>query len=200
MPIVPERRRQADRTEHAQAALRDAALELILAEGIENLTLASVGARAGFSRGHVGYHFGSKSGLIASLLEDAVQQFTSIYEVDVPLARDVLPRALSRLAEAVRENPDRALAGLILLNDCTASSDPALRARVAEYNRRVRDLILKLLSADPFCPPGLRDPHIGALFLGGVRGMGQQWLVERDQFDIVGALEALGRFSAKMAD
>jgi AcrR family transcriptional regulator len=61
------RRTQAQRRSQSQAALLDAAAELIAERGVDGASLASIGERAGVSRGLPTHHFGSKDALVARL-------------------------------------------------------------------------------------------------------------------------------------
>ena len=61
------RRTQAQRRSRSEAALLDAAAELIAERGVEGTSLASIGERAGVSRGLPTHHFGSKDALVARL-------------------------------------------------------------------------------------------------------------------------------------
>jgi AcrR family transcriptional regulator len=62
-----ERPTQAQRRERTEAALLAAAAELVVEQGVTSLTLAAVGTRAGYSRGIVSHHYGSKGALIDAL-------------------------------------------------------------------------------------------------------------------------------------
>ena len=53
--------------EQTESALLAAAAELVVEQGVRSLTLANVGARAGYSRGIVSHHYGSKQALIGAL-------------------------------------------------------------------------------------------------------------------------------------
>lgn len=61
------RRTQAERRTQTGAALLQAAAELVVEGGVAALTLAGVGERAGYSRGIVTHHFGSKQALVDAL-------------------------------------------------------------------------------------------------------------------------------------
>lgn len=65
------RRTQAERRAASEAALLQAAAELIAEVGVERTSLRSVGERAGISRAMPAYHFGSKDGLIGRLVDHA---------------------------------------------------------------------------------------------------------------------------------
>lgn len=61
------RRTQAERRAQTGAALLAAAADLVVEGGLGALTLARVGERAGYSRGIVTHHFGSKQALVDTL-------------------------------------------------------------------------------------------------------------------------------------
>src|ERR1022692_4458407 len=65
--MITARRTQRERREQAEAALLNAAAELVVEHGMRSLTLARVGGRAGYSRGIVTHHFGSKQALVERL-------------------------------------------------------------------------------------------------------------------------------------
>jgi len=72
---IPVRRSQEDRKRDAENALLDAAEELFAEHGMAETSLAKIGERAGFSRGLVNHHFGTKDALIARLARRAQDQF-----------------------------------------------------------------------------------------------------------------------------
>ncbi len=61
------RRTQAQRREQTGSALLVAAADLVVESGVRAVTLARVGERAGYSRGIVTHHFGSKRALLDAL-------------------------------------------------------------------------------------------------------------------------------------
>src|SRR5258708_34171321 len=67
MPMSTVRRTQQQRRDQAEAAFLTAAAELVVEEGVQSLTLARVGERAGYSRGLVTHYFGSKQALLQRL-------------------------------------------------------------------------------------------------------------------------------------
>lgn len=68
-------RTQKDRKDEAEKALLDAAEQLITQQGIEKTSLAQIGEHAGYSRGLVNHHFGSKTALLARLSERMQRDF-----------------------------------------------------------------------------------------------------------------------------
>ncbi|MFE9685107.1 TetR/AcrR family transcriptional regulator [Streptomyces sp. NPDC006285] len=87
------RRTQKQRRDEAEAALLDAAAELVDEQGAGALTLARVGERAGYSRGLVTHYFGSKRALVERLARAAQAGF-------VP-GLDGLPPGLDRLLRLI---------------------------------------------------------------------------------------------------
>jgi len=66
-----ERQSQAERRNRSEDALLDAAAALVAERGVQGASLASIGGRAGVSRGLPTHHFGSKDALVARLAERA---------------------------------------------------------------------------------------------------------------------------------
>ena len=80
------RRPQKERREAAERALIDAAAELIAEGGSAAVTLAKVGARAGYSRGLANHHFGNKADLMARVVEEVNSTFQALIEAGPPAA------------------------------------------------------------------------------------------------------------------
>jgi AcrR family transcriptional regulator len=68
---VSERRSQAERRSKSEDALLEAAAEVVAERGVQGASLASIGGRAGVSRGLPTHHFGSKDTLVTQLAERA---------------------------------------------------------------------------------------------------------------------------------
>ena len=71
MASAQDRQSQAERRSRSEDALLDAAAELIAERGVQGASLASIGGRAGVSRGLPTHHFGSKDALVARLAQRA---------------------------------------------------------------------------------------------------------------------------------
>lgn len=70
------RRTPAARRAEAETKLLDEAARLIATTGVQKMTLALVGEGAGFSRGLVNHHFGTKLALIEHVAQRAEQAFS----------------------------------------------------------------------------------------------------------------------------
>jgi len=184
----PVRRRQDERSEQARSGLLLSARSLIAADGIERLTLEAVGRDAGYSRGIVGYHFGSKSGLIAALLENAVDDLVALFQRDEPPSASTAAAVLAAMRDRIARDPYGTRFEIGLLARCSAADDPLLRDRVALYNKRVREIFSSIKGPDGAGNPA--GQQAGAILLAAIRGLCQQWLVD-EAFDIIGAFTAL---------
>src|SRR3954451_8966911 len=71
----PARRTQRERREETERKVLAAATALIAQHGSRALTLAAVGEAAGYSRGIVSHHFGSRENLLRAVMHHA-QAFT----------------------------------------------------------------------------------------------------------------------------
>src|SRR3954467_4513619 len=71
----PARHTQRERREATERKVLAAATALIAQHGSRALTLAAVGEAAGYSRGIVSHHFGSRENLLRAVMRDA-QAFT----------------------------------------------------------------------------------------------------------------------------
>jgi AcrR family transcriptional regulator len=67
----PARRTQRERREETERKVLAAATALIAQHGSRALTLAAVGEAAGYSRGIVSHHFGSRENLLRAVMRDA---------------------------------------------------------------------------------------------------------------------------------
>lgn len=63
--------KKAEQSQRSQAALVAAATELFARHGYRDTSLAAIGDRAGVSRGSIGWHFGSKEGLLRATVEES---------------------------------------------------------------------------------------------------------------------------------
>lgn len=71
------RQTQAERRSRSEEALLDAAAEMIAERGVDGASLASIGGRAGVSRGLPTHHFGTKDTLVARLAQRAQERIAS---------------------------------------------------------------------------------------------------------------------------
>ncbi len=92
----------------SRAAILEATEALLLAEGVEGVSIRNVTARCGYTAPTIYHHFGDKAGLLATLLEE---RFRKVYELMASIPSDGDPAEY--LLETARafvqfalENPD----------------------------------------------------------------------------------------------
>jgi AcrR family transcriptional regulator len=85
---------------HAQARIREAAIEVFGREGFDRATVRAIAARAGVSAALVLHHYGSKDGL-RQACDDAVMQFVRSEKM-----RLITGGPQPQLADYLREHPE----------------------------------------------------------------------------------------------
>lgn len=139
MPDQPpaRRRTQRERREETERKVLAAATELIAAHAARGLTLAKVGEAAGYSRGIVSHHFGSRDNLLRAVMRDA-QTFT-LPEADGNAA-DWLAETVRAYLKNVTTRGPAARAFLQMWSEAIAA-DPVLQPLYAEQDARFRRLL-----------------------------------------------------------
>jgi AcrR family transcriptional regulator len=182
--MVTTRRTQQERRDQAEAALLAAAAELVVEQGVRSLTLASVGQRAGYSRGIVTHHFGGKQALVERLARATQAGF-------VPGLGD-LPPGLDRLLRLV----DGYLGELsrlgvfnqaFLLLWAEAATQPDLAVIFRERDDAFRaDLRADVEAgiAEGVIDPGLRPDDVAVAIVGQLRGIALQRLLDPRGVDV----------------
>ncbi|MFI8975488.1 TetR/AcrR family transcriptional regulator [Nocardia asteroides] len=189
------RRTQRERTAQAERALLDAAAALFARRGVERTSLADVGVEAGYSRGLVNHHFGSKAALIDRLARDIQTRFAAgivarmtesgddAIETVVNLVRDYLS-ALVSLPETGR--------AFFVMWSSAIPAEAALRSVFASDDALFRVGVEAVVRAgqQEASVDGELDPAATAVMLVGMlRGVGAQYLIAPDAFDLAAAIE-----------
>lgn len=183
------RRTQAERTATANRRLIRAAMRLIARQGYTRTTLAEVGKAAGYTAGLVSHHFGSKTGLLRELVEQAAGRFYQDQVWPVVEGKSGLDALCATVDTylnelVVREERMRAL--YVLMGEALGP--------VAEINGVFADLNRSFrVGARGWIQAGIEageirsdvDPDTEAIaFVGMLRGVAMQWMAERGCFEI----------------
>jgi AcrR family transcriptional regulator len=183
MLMTTVHRTQQERRDQAEAALLNAAAELVVEEGVHSLTLARVGVRAGYSRGLITHYFGSKQALLERLAHATQSGF-------VP-GLDGLPPGLDRLLRLIdgyigELGQLRMLnrAFLLLWAEAATSSDLAriFRERDQAFRADLSEDVAAGI-ADGTVRPDVAAGEVGVAVLGQLRGIGLQRLVDSQAVD-----------------
>lgn len=189
-----ERRTQAQRSHEATISLAQAAVEIIAEKGMRGLTLSTVSERAGVSRGLPIYHFGSKAGLINHVLDSAMALRRKLIATGGLKGIDALGEMLDTLPGRVLSDPVRAKGQFILLAEGGLSPEPEIRQRIADYNRTTRDFYTAIFAEElkGKKQSAALDPELlAANYLGGIRGIISQWVLDPENFDLKGAMHTM---------
>ncbi len=167
------RRTQAERRALAEERVLEAAVVWIAAHGSSSLTLAGVGEAAGYSRGIVTHHFGSRDALLRRVIEDTRQFEEPVYEGNGL-------RQLAATVEAYLRNiGSRRPAGRAFLRMWSeaVASDPSLQPLFAEQDASLRTRIAVVLHSGVADGSVRADVEVdeGAVFVAAcLRGTGMQ--------------------------
>ena len=156
------------------------------------LTLARVGERAGYSRGIVTHHFGSKQALLEALARSAQAGFVAGLE-DVPPGLEHLVRLVAGYVAALAGVGVASRAFLLLW--ASAPTSPELAPIFAERDERFRaDLREDVVAgiAEGSVRPDVDPQAVAVAVLGQLRGISMQDQLTPDAVDTerVGALVA----------
>jgi AcrR family transcriptional regulator len=172
------RRTQQQRREQAAAAILAAAAELVVEGGVRAVTLARVGERAGYSRGIVTHHFGSKQALVEALARATQAGF-------VPGLADMAPgpERLLRLVEGYVAGLEGIgpmnRAFLLLWAEAATASElaPIFRERDVAFRADLRADVAAGI-AEGTVDPGVAADEVAVAVAGQLRGIALQCFLE----------------------
>jgi AcrR family transcriptional regulator len=148
----PIRRTQQARREETERKVLAAATALVALRGARALTLAAVGEAAGYSRGIVSHHFGSRENLLRAVMRDA-QAFT-LPEAGASAAEWLAATVRAYLRNVTGRRASSA-AFLQMWGEAIAA-DPVLMPLYAEHDASFRRLLADKVRA------GIRDGSVRA--------------------------------------
>jgi AcrR family transcriptional regulator len=156
----------------ARERVLQAGLDVLKADGYAGLTTAKVAARSGQNKALIGYHFGSKQGLVAAVSRELAQSITE--EVTGGLDRtetvaDVVSGALDGLWRVM--DRDERLARLYFDLAAVSVVDPEVRDVMREMKASWRQVTAELLTAAED-GPAVRDAEAASIsVLAGIEGL-----------------------------
>ena len=161
-----------------------AARRVLAREGLGGLTVDAVAGEAGEYRDAVRYHFGSKAGLIAAVV-DSLAHDQSLESFTETQAMPSGPQRIHALIEG-----DRRLTGDVpTFQDFFAilplvMRDPELRARVAALYEWYRDLYVRCFSDDDDDPRRDAFRRHASLMVAVIDGLAIQKVLDPDGCDL----------------
>ncbi|SEC47828.1 TetR/AcrR family transcriptional regulator [Streptomyces melanosporofaciens] len=181
--MTTPRRTQKQRRDQAEAALLAAAAELVVEQGVRSLTLARVGERAGYSRGIVTHHFGSKQALLELLARTAQSGFVPGL-ADLPPGLDRLLRLVNGYIGELGQVGAASRAFLLLWAEAATMPElaPIFRERDASFRADLRDDVAAGI-ADGTIRHDLAPEEVAVAIVGQLRGIGLQRLLDPGAVD-----------------
>jgi AcrR family transcriptional regulator len=183
MPDRPVRRTQEQRRAETERRVLDAAMTLIAAHGSRSITLAQVGEAAGYSRGIVYHHFGSREKLLAAVMADAQRFAVPAYEGD---GLDYLSKLVAAYLDNVVNRSPAARAFLQLWAEATAADEvltPLFARQDADFRVFLADRIRAGIADGTVRADA--DPAAAAVYLVALlRGIGLQLIATPPPDDI----------------
>lgn len=181
--MVTARRTQQERRDQAESALLDAAARLVVEEGMRALTLARVGERAGYSRGIVTHHFGSKQALVERLARATQAGFVPGLG-GLPPGLDRLLKLIEGYVGALGQVAVLNRAFLLLWAEAATQSELStiFRERDAAFRSDLREDVEAGI-ADGTIRPDTDPGEVAVAVVGQLRGIGLQRLLDPDEVD-----------------
>jgi AcrR family transcriptional regulator len=181
--MATARRTQKERRDRAEAALLAAAAELVVEQGVSSLTLARVSARAGYSRGLVTHHFGSKQALLERLARTTQTGFVPGLD-GLPPGLDRLLRLIDGYLGALGEVGVLNRAFLLLWAEAATASElaPIFRERDEAFRADLREDVAAGI-ADGAIRPEVVPDEVAIAVVGQLRGIGLQRLLDPQAVD-----------------
>ncbi|OXR40166.1 HTH-type transcriptional regulator TtgR [Nocardia cerradoensis] len=196
------RRTQQERTAQAEQALLDAAESLFAQRGVDQTSLGDVGQLAGYSRGLVNHHFGSRATLVDELARRIQSQFVSDTESAMNVADtgidavEVLANLVQAYLAAIARHEQTSRAFFVMWG-ASIPSEATLRPVFATDDAHFRQGVEAILRAgqDNGSVDAAVDPAATAVtVIGMLRGIAAQYLITPDAIDLRAATHAAQRF------
>ena len=173
--------------------LLQAARRVVIEQGADALHLNTIAREAGESKGSIGYHFGSKDGLIALLVDSFVHDANRAIIEDT----SVLPMGLERIdafleseREIIKDLDDTT--GFFELFPKTLRNDQ-LRASIAALYRGYYETVMRALDADTEMERKDFEP-LAHLMIALVDGFSIQYILNPDDAVLDDAIDLGGAF------
>jgi AcrR family transcriptional regulator len=156
----------------ARERILAAGLEVLKSDGYAGLTTAKVAARAGQNKALIGYHYGSKQGLVAAVAREVTEQITA--EVVGGLGE---PRTAAELVEGlvagiwgVIERDERL--GRVYFDLASHSVvEPPVREMLSEMKANFRATLCELLGQIDDGPTPRERDAVAVYLMAGVEGL-----------------------------
>jgi AcrR family transcriptional regulator len=184
---VRQRQTQAERRRKSETQILNSALKVIAQRGVTRMTLAEVGAHAGYSRGLPAHLFGTKSNLLCRCAEAIIGEAWKprLPEIGPGGGLHALIKAIRDWLYLVETRVDYARAYYLIVQEtyCKDSDEawPDLRSRVETLVTGAQGRFAEYLNyarEHGEIRPDIDPQDMAWLIHATLRGFGLQWLVK----------------------
>ena len=142
-PIELVHRSERKPREDIRLKLLDAALEVLLCQGIQAFTQAQVAKRAGVRQSHLTYYFPTRAHLLTAVVESGFQVVLDTMGTTSPM----LPSTLADFRQTMAEHfSDTRMPRLMKALSVASDEDPRLKVWMAEFDLRIQERMRLVLS------------------------------------------------------
>jgi len=158
------------------------------------MTLATVGERAGYSRGLATARFGSKAKLLEALVDEIVERWkieTALSDDNAPSGLEALRAAVTDIRDAFGRDPWSLSVMYALFFEALKPTVPDLRERFVEFHRSFRSQlasIIKMGIEDGSITPGVEPEQQATAIIAQLRGIAYLWQLDPNGIDPVAVL------------
>ncbi|HSI81614.1 MAG TPA: TetR/AcrR family transcriptional regulator [Solirubrobacterales bacterium] len=156
----------------ARERILDGALEVLERDGYAGLTTAKVAAASGQNKALIGYHFGSKQGLVAAVAREVADGITRevLRGLGEPAgAGELVAGTLAGIWRVL--DRDEGLARVYFDLASQASVELEVQAIMAEMKAGFRRVLVDLLGGLVAPPPRRRREAIAIFLIAGIEGL-----------------------------
>jgi AcrR family transcriptional regulator len=191
MTLAPERRTQGQRRAEAEHRVMEATKQVIAELGVGAVTFAAIGARAGYSRGIVTHHFGSRQNLMQTLAR-SLQNLVPAPPTGMA-GRERLLAQVDLYLTTLQHNPQDTRVFSMLWAEAIAG-DPDLRPIFTERDTEFRTVVAQLVRHgidDGTISSALDADATAMAIVGQLRGIGLQLVLTGGSADYKSLRQAI---------
>ena len=176
------RRAQRERVQTALDLLREAAIDVLVEQGMVRATAQEIASRAGYSREMVRVRYGTKERLVQTILTGPVEDLLT---ADPPEAADGLDELAQRLDGArqlIQDQPRLIKAFLVVMFEAAGGAE-SVRPHMTTWAHRAIDSIsgaVRKGQGDGSIAAGLDSERTARWIIRSIVGLSHEWLLGLD--------------------
>ncbi|MEU1276217.1 TetR/AcrR family transcriptional regulator [Streptomyces sp. NPDC005799] len=192
---TPPRSKQ-ERRDQAEQSLLEAAGRLVARRGVDQTSVADVGTEAGYSRGLVNHHFGSKVALLRRVARESQRSLVEAVEALTGDPLESLVAMIRSYLTWIDRNPADARAFFAMWG-AALPEESVLREVFVEFDSRIRTTVEEFVRSGQergMVRTDIEPAGVAVAITGMLRGTGAQILVAPERVDFEAACAACEHF------